>query len=412
MAKPVAYVIARQQVSNLPGSATADLGVTWETDEGIIWRSSIFHRENGGGWLEDVMHPGAAVYTHQCRVNLNPGDVVEWYSSVLVSYSGYHYFDVPLWTLYGATYNSNPFAIPVSPSGEVSGNQTCMMAKVGGAAGGLHVQFQLALNPYPYLRVEHDVKSLLDQTGWERAASPYTDWTPLGPEGADDGDWVCWYAPVLRYDTYYYRSRVWTGQEYGPWSSEVSFRTVPAADPPLTCTIGDESYLIEGLRATERTGGEASELEFRIPLKEFRARPFECGAPVAVSLAVEGRSRSWNGTVESTPDQHGTVTVHCTQDDAALARLLVQEDTDLGDVGANLAAAVDKYGDRLSSAGIETELGVNAPIIGADKSLREHLKEWADTLKLLLYVDGQRVVHLVDAAQLPEPELILHEGYE
>lgn len=414
MSEPTVVVSARS-ASYTSATATGSLSITWQAAQGTITQSEVHHRVNGAGWLKDTMFPSASSYTHQLKVNCGPGDVVEWYAKVWVSWQLISwYFEAPIQALYGESYNAALTTTDVSPANQatVYGNQPYIVLQVGGAAGGLHGHLQLALEPFPAEFLEYDVRSELNQTGWERSASPYTTWLPLGPGGANNGDRLRWQAPPLRYDIYYIRSRIWAGGQYGNWSGSTRwFETVPTAAPALSCTIGAEAYQVEGLRVTERTGGDASELEFKIPLKEYRARPFASGAAVAVGLHINGQWRGWNGRAEVNPGDAAHLTVHCVQDDAALARLLVLADTAEADIGANLATVVDQYGDRLSSAGIDTSLGVNAAIAGAHKSVRDHLKEWADTLDLLLYVDQHRVVHLVDPADLGEPELILYEEY-
>jgi hypothetical protein len=60
---------------------------------------------------------------------------------------------------------------------------------------------------------------------------------------------------------------------------------------------------------------------------------------------------------------------------------------------------------------MDTSLGVTATLVGSYKSLLDHLKEWAQLLGLILWVDSDGEVHLTDPADLADPVYILHEDY-
>ena len=116
--------------------------------------------------------------------------------------------------------------------------------------------------------------------------------------------------------------------------------------------------------------------------------------------------------MEATPNVGAEVTVQCVQDDAYLARKLVTGDATSADVGAILAAFVASYGAPLANDHIDTTLGVTTAISGRYLSLLDHLREWAQLLGLVLFVDSDGEVHLVARADLADPTYILAEGYE
>jgi len=218
-------------------------------------------------------------------------------------------------------------------------------------------------------------------------------------------------SPALRYDVYFMKWRVYDGILYSEWSDPIWFRVTPGGAVPLTCTIGTDPYNIMGLKVTERTGGEASPMEFRVPLSILATKPITRGASVSIGFAIEDQARVWNGTVENLISQGAEVTVQCLQDDAYLARKLVTGDESSDDVGAILAAFVDDYGTPLASDHMDTTLGVTTAIAGQYKSLLDHLREWAQLLGLILWVDSDAEVHLVDPADMADPEYVLWEEY-
>jgi len=314
---------------------------------------------------------------------------------------------------FGVLGNVHPTVTLVSPvdGGYAAGNAPYLTFAVGDAdADGIHVEAMLSLSPsfstYDYFR------SALSQDGWTEAASPYSTWTDVPAGGATTGNRVRYLCPALRYDVYFMRYRVTDGILYSAWSDVVSFRVTPSGAVPLTCTIGTDTYDISGLQVTERTGGEASPMSFRVPLSILATKPIARGASVSIGLAVGEQSRVWNGTVEALVSAGAEVTVACAQDDAYLARKLVTGDEASADVGAILAAFVDDYGLPLASDHMDTTLGVTTALKGQYRSLLDHLREWAQLLGLVLFADSDGEVHLVARADLADPTYILTEGYE
>lgn len=308
--------------------------------------------------------------------------------------------------------NAYPTIALVSPleASLTSGNTPYLQFDLADAdSDGIHVEAMLSLSPSfvnPYY-----FKSADSQTGWEESASPYSTWTDLGSGGATSGNRVRYTCPPLRYDVYFLKYRSTDGILFTAWSDVVSFRVAPSGVAPVTCTVGTEAYDIMGLQATERTGGEASPFSFRVPLSILATKPIARGASVSVGLAIGSQSRVWNGTVEGLVSSGAEVTVNCVMDDAYLARKLVTGDEASADIGAILADFVTDYGSPLTNDHMDTTLGVTVAVKGQYKSLLDHLREWAQLLGLILYVDSDGEVHLVDPADLPDPSYILYEGY-
>ncbi len=308
--------------------------------------------------------------------------------------------------------NAAPTISIVSPvdDGLATGNTPYLEWDVADAdSDGIHVEFMLSLRPD--FGSGYYVKSALEQTGWEEAASPYSSWTAVPAGGATTGNRVRYTCPALRYDIYFLKWRAYDGILYSAWSDAISFRVTPSGAVPLTCTIGAYTYSIMGLKATEKTGGEGSPLEFRVPLSILATKPIARGASVSIGFCLGSQSRVWNATVENLVSVGAEVTVQCVQDDAYLARKLVTGDEASADVGAILAAFVNDYGSPLTNDHMDTTLGVTCAISGQYKSLRDHLAEWAQLLGLILWVDSDGEVHLTDPADLADPVYILHEGY-
>ena len=106
----------------------------------------------------------------------------------------------------------------------------------------------------------------------------------------------------------------------------------------------------------ERTGGEASTIEFRLDLAQFLAKPIAAGAAVSVGFALYDEAtdtvltRSWNGTSEQPISAGAEVSILAIMDDVYLARKLVPGDSAEQDVGQSLADFIDAYGRRSSGA--------------------------------------------------------------
>lgn len=179
----------------------------------------------------------------------------------------------------------------------------------------------------------------------------------------------------------------------------------------VTCTIDGDSFDIMGLKVTERTGGEASPLSFRITLTAYLANEFARGSSVYVKFIHADLQRSWTATVESVKSKGAEVEVLCLLNDATLGRLVVRSDYISQDWGVTLKAMVDDYGGSLTSTNMDTSLGVTAPISGQYKTLLQHLREVAQVLGLMLWVDNDGDVHLVYPADLSAPDYLLFEDY-
>jgi len=310
--------------------------------------------------------------------------------------------------------NAYPEASLVSPVADevVSGNTPYLVFEVSDADGDtIHMEVRLSLRPDA--QGGFDLRSAGSQDGWEQAAGPAFDtWEPLPPEGATSGYRVRYQCPALRYDTYWLTYRTSDGILTTPWAAITSFDVTVGGSRGVTCTIGDHSYRVMGTRATERTGGEASPLEFRLTLADYRAHPFVLGASVSVGLAVDDQTRAWNGRVEDVDPQGAEVAVKCLMDDSYLAHLMVTSDAESQDVGLTLKGWVDAHGGSLGSSGMMTDLGVTVARKGGYKSLLDHIREWTQLLGLLVWVDAAGEVHLTDSNDLADPTYILHEGYE
>lgn len=309
--------------------------------------------------------------------------------------------------------NAAPVVTLVSPTADelVSGNMPYVVALVTDAdSDTLHLEYKLSLRPD--LEGGYYLKSALGWENWERASDPFESWSALPEAGATTGQRIRHQTPPLRYDIYYLSVRAFDGILCSDWSDPISFRVTPSGDLPVSCSIGAYSYNVMGLRATERTGGEASPFDFRVPLSILATQPIVRGSSVSIGLSIGSESRVWNGTVENLLSEGAEVLVQCVMDDAYLARKLVAGDEASDDVGTNLAAFVDDYGTPLTSDHIDTDLGVDAALTGGYKSLLDHLREWAQILGLILWVDSDGEVHLEKPADLPDPQYILYEGYE
>lgn len=307
--------------------------------------------------------------------------------------------------------NAAPTITLVSPTdeGTAAGNTPTITFAVADAdSDAVHVEFYLSLRP-DYESGFH-IQSSVSQDSWTEAADPYESYTALGSGGATSGNRVRWQAPGLRYDIYYLKYRATDGILYSGWT-EVWFRVTPTGGETLTCTIGSDTYSIMGLNVTERTGGEASPFSFRVPLSILATKPITRGDSVSIGLNIGAQSRVWNGTVEALTSSGAEVTVSCVQDDAYLARKLVTGDEVSADIGAILADFVTDYGSPLSNDHMDTTLGVTTALKGNYKTLLEHLREWAQLLGLILFVDSDGEVHLTDPADLSAPSYVLYEDY-
>lgn len=316
--------------------------------------------------------------------------------------------------------NAYPTGILIAPeAGELmDGNTPHLVWEVADADGdGIHIECKLALNS-SFTSGWH-WHSALAQTDWEEAADPYSSWTALPEGGATSGNRVRFQCPPLRYDTYWLTWRLFDGILYSDWSNPIAVRITPTGTEPLTCTIGEESYKIMSTRIVERTGGEASTIEFRLDLVQYRAKPIAKGAPVSVGFAIYDEAtntvltRSWNGTSEQPVSSGAEVSILALMDDVYLARKLVTGDSIEQDVGQSLADFIDTYGEpQLGSAHVDTSLGVVVPIKGKYNSLLAIYREWAQLLGLMLWVDTEGEVHLVEPSTLPDPDYVLIERYE
>ena len=306
--------------------------------------------------------------------------------------------------------NAAPTATLVSPVDIATGNTPYLVFAVDDDdSDDVHMEVMLSLSPS--FGTAYYFKSALSQDGWEEAADPYSTWTDLGSGGATAGNRIRVTCPTLRYDLYFMKYRAYDSILYSDWSPTVEFRVTPSGAVPLTTTVGEDTYLVSGLRVTERTGGEASPFSFRVPLSILATQPIARGASVSIGLYIGGQSRVWNGTVEALVSSGAEVEVQCVQDDAYLARKLVTGDESSADIGAVLAAFVDDYGAPLGSTYMDTTLGVTLAVAGQYKSLLDHLREWAQLLGLILFVDSDGEVHLTDPADVADPTYILFEDY-
>lgn len=316
--------------------------------------------------------------------------------------------------------NAYPTGSLVSPEADelTDGNTPHLVWTVEDADGdGIHIECKLALDSN--FTSGWYWRSALGQTDWEEAADPHETWTALPSAGATSGNRVRFQCPPLRYDTYWLTWRLFDGILYSEWSPPITVRITPTGTEPLTCTIGTESYKIIGTKIVERTGGEASTIEFRLDLAQFLAKPIAAGAAVSVGFALYDEAtdtvltRSWNGTSEQPISAGAEVSVLALMDDVYLARKLVTGDSGEEDVGQALADFVDTYGaPQLGSTYVDTSLGVVVTIKGMYNSLLAIYREWAQLLGLMLWVDTEGEVHLVDASTLADPIYILTEGYE
>lgn len=356
---------------------------------------------DGGTYAWTLATTLVAANTATCKVRIRAVDI---------------YSKVSTWSTSGAftvQENAVPTVTLVSPidEGNATSNTPYIIFAVDDAdSDALHMEVMLSLRPdfggTPYYFI-----SALSQENWTEAAAPYSSWTAVAAGGATAGNRMRYLCPALRYDVYFMKWRVYDGILYSAWSDVVWFRVTPGGAAPLTCTIGTDAHNIMGLKVTERTGGEASPMEFRVPLSILATKPIARGAAVSIGLAIEDQSRVWNGTVENLISSGAEVTVQCVQDDAYLARKLVTGDETSADVGAILAAFVNDYGAPLTNDHMDTTLGVTTAIAGQYKSLLDHLREWAQLLGLILWVDSDAEVHLTDPDDMADPEYVLHEEY-
>lgn len=310
------------------------------------------------------------------------------------------------------TENAAPTITLVSPSdeGTAAGNTPAItFAVADGDLDAVHVELYLSLRSD--FGSGFHIFSSVSQDNWTESADPYSSWTELPSGGATTGNRVRWQAPPLRYDIYYLKYRAYDGILYSAWSDPIWFRVTPSGGAFLTCTVGSYTYSIIGLNVTERTGGEASPITFRVPLSALATQPITKGDGVSIGLNIGEQSRVWNGTVEALVSSGAEVTVSCVQDDAYLARKLVTADSTSDDVGSILATWVTNYGAPLANNHMDTSLGVTTAVKGEYKSLLEHLREWASLLGLILFVDSDGDVHLTDPDDLPDPSYVLYEGY-
>jgi hypothetical protein len=326
------------------------------------------------------------------------------------------YSKTSAWDNSNAAFTVNQNAVPVitlvSPLADAlaTGNTPYITVLVTDAdSDPIHVEVMLSLNPSFSDAIY--AKSALSWAGWEESASPFSTWTALPEAGTTTAYRVRWTCPALRYDVYFLKVRAFDGILYSEWSAVTTFRVTPSGTVPLTCSIGAYSYDIKGLKATEKTGGEGSPLEFRVPLSILATQPIARGASVSIGLCIKDQSRVWNATVENLVSVGAEVTVQCVQDDAYLARKLVTGDAVSQDVGLSLAGFVTSYGAPLANNHMDTSLGVTALITGQYKTLLDHCREWAQLLGLILWVDSDGEVHLTDPADLADPTYILHEAY-
>jgi hypothetical protein len=300
--------------------------------------------------------------------------------------------------------------VGLAEGGLLTGNTPLLSFDVADADDdALHVEVMLSVRPDFVGAVT--ANSATDQTGWEEAADPYETWSDVPSAGATAGNRVRWQAPPLRYDWYYLRARVSDGILTSAWLPTIRVLVTPSGAMPLTCTIGDTAYYISGLVAAEKTGGEASPMEFDIALPEFNADPFARGASVSVGLVIGEQSRTWNGTVETTESRGANMHIFCLQDDRLFSHIIVPGDLATDDLGANLAAMIDTYGSPLDSTYMDTSLGLDAAIVGDYKTLCSHLQEWAELMGFLFWADSLASVHLVMPADLADPVHILREEY-
>jgi len=256
----------------------------------------------------------------------------------------------------------------------------------------IHIEVEWALVANFSLRSGR-LDSAAKASDFEHAASPYDTWGTLAVAGAVSGDHVRATIRLGRFDRYYLRARVTDGLVYSDWAT-IWVQTGPAADEVVAVTVGENLYPVESLRITERTGGEPSSMEMTLARSRFAAAPFQAGASLTVGLRMGGHARIWNGTVETPVDTGASVHVTCLMDDAYLQRKLATEDFEADDIGANLAALVDACGAPLDSAEIDTALGVDAEIVGGYQTVGKHMNDWAATLGLVLWVDGEGTVYL------------------
>lgn len=272
----------------------------------------------------------------------------------------------------------------------------------------IHVELELSVRP----DLAQPISSRSSDGEWEEASDPYLSWDTVPAGGATSGNRVRWQTPALRYDYYYLRARAHDGLLYSPWTPVLRLLVAPSGLAPLTCTIGNYPYDIEGLKVVEKTGGEPSPLEFTIPIGVFRERPIQQGAPVSIALSLGGESRVWNGTTETITSSGATVNIRCLLDDALMSRRLVAGDIAADDIGKNLMELVDTYGAPMDSGGMPDELGFEAAIEGDLRTVGAHLQEWAELLGLLLWVDETATVHLTAPDEMPVPKYIMTERYD
>jgi hypothetical protein len=250
-------------------------------------------------------------------------------------------------------------------------------------ADDLHVEFQLSQFA-DYRDPTIDTDSTTDYADWEEAADPYSVWTTVGSGGATAGNRIRYTAPPLRYDTYYGRIRLSDNWQTAEWTEFTCVVSIDAG-AALSVAIDGTAYNVVACRIVEGTNGDDSPINLTITLSAYLADTVANGDAMAISSALGGFSRSWNGAVETVTFSGDLVNIYGLQDDAYMSRKLCTGDKTSADLGANLAGLVTSYGAPLTGTGIDTTMGVTMAITGGYKYLREHFDDAIDACPDYIY---------------------------